>query len=292
MTTTQHDQAPPAGHSIDSVKTWRYLRLSMVAVVAGLAAAVLYEHFQVKGRDCFQTSISAYYYTPARGVFVAALVSIGVAMVCLRGNTPGEDLLLNLGGMFAPVVAFVPTLDPGTCWSVKSATEARAANIANNLSALLIVGALALAFALWRAWREPPSRRGRIALALAIMVWAAALLVHDFAGAFFDRNGHGAAATAMFLCIIGVACINVREFKRLHRRRTYWNRYTPIAAGMLVVLSAHLVTLIVHWIAGGELWSHETIVVESLLLLLFAAFWVMQTWELWDDGLRARPESH
>jgi hypothetical protein len=285
MTTPQHNQ-PSARHSIDSVKTWRYLRLSMVAVVTGLAAAVLYEHFQVKGRDCFQTSISAYYYTPARSVFVAALVSIGVAMVCLRGSTPWEDLLLNLAGMFAPVVAFVPTLDPGTCWSVASATEARAANIANNLSALLITGALALAFALWRVSREPPSRPARVALALAVAVWVAVLLVYEYAGDFFDRNAHGAATTAMFLCIIGVACINVREYKRLNRRRTYWNRYTPIAAAMLVVLATHLVTLIVHWITGKELWSHQTIVVESLLLLLFAVFWAIQTHDLWRDGLR------
>jgi hypothetical protein len=288
MTTTHHNQAPSARHSIESVETWRYLRLSMVAVVAGLAAAVLYEHFQVKGTDCFQTSISAYYYTPARGVFVVALISIGVAMVCLRGNTTGEDVLLNLAGMFAPVVAFVPTLDPGACWSVQSATEARAANIANNLSALLIVGALALAFAMWSAWREPPSRPARVALVLAVAVWAAVLIVYELAGPFFDRNAHGAAATAMFLCIIGVACINVREFKRLHRRRTYWNRYTPVAATMLVVLAAHLVTLVVHWITGAELWAHQTIVVESLLLLLFAVFWLMQTCELWDDGLRPR----
>jgi len=283
---TQHHTSPRARHSIDSVKTWRHLRLSMVAVIAGLAAAVLYEHFQVKGKDCFQASISAYYYTPARSVFVAALVSIGVAMVCLRGNTPGEDLLLNLAGIFAPIVAFVPTLDAGTCWSVESATEARAANIANNLSALLIAGALALAFALWRALREPPLRRAGVALALSIAVWAAVLLVHEYAGDFFDRNAHGAAATAMFLCIIGVACINVREFRRLHRQRTYWNRYTPVAAAMVAVLATHLVTLIVHWITREELWSHQTIVIESLLLLLFAVFWVMQTHELWDDGLR------
>jgi hypothetical protein len=289
MTMTQHDQEPRRRHSLDSVKTWRYLRLSMVVVVAGLAAAVLYEHFQVRGKDCFQTSISAYYYTPARSVLVVALVSIAVAMLCLRGNTPTEDLLLNLAGMFAPVVAFVPTLGAGTCWSVASATEARAANIANNLSALLTAGALALAFALWRAWREPTSRQARIALTLAITGWAAVLLVHDYARDFFDRNAHGAAATAMFVCIIGVACINVREFKRLHRQRTYWNRYAPVAGAMLAVLTTQLVTLIVHWTVGTNQWSHQTIVVEGTLLLLFAVFWVVQTCELWDDGLRPCP---
>ncbi len=285
---------PPRGvHTPDAVKTWRYLRLAMVAVVAALAAAVLYEHFQVD-RDCFQNSISAYYYTPARAVFVAALVSIGVAMVCLRGNTPGEDLLLNLAGMFAPIVALVPTLEPSICSSVQSAAEARGANIANNVAALLIAGGVALAFALWRARRDPPARgRGGAALALviALAIWAAVLAVYEGARSFFDSHAHGAAATAMFICIIGVACINVSEFERSDPRHTYWNRYTPVAAAMLVVLLAQLATQVEHWITDDRLWSHQTIVVESVLLLLFAIFWVMQTAELWGEGLRVNAES-
>ena len=299
MTTPQHNQASPAGHSIESVETWRYLRLSMVAVVAALAAAVLYEHFQVKGKDCFQTSISAYYYTPARSVFVAALVSIGVAMVCLRGSTPGEDLLLNLAGMFAPVVAFVPTPDPGSCSSITSAAEARAANIANNLTALLIAGGLALAFAMWSAWHEPspyessPQEpcRARIALAVAVAVWAAVLFVHAFAGEFFDSYAHATAATAMFLCIIAVVCINARELKTVDSKHTYVSWYAAVAVAMVVVLVVGLGAVIVHWLFGDELWSHLTIVVESLLLVLFATFWVIQTRELWGDGLRPQAKS-
>ena len=42
-----------------AVRTWHYLRLTMVALVLGLIAAVLYEHAQT---HCFQTSISAYWY--------------------------------------------------------------------------------------------------------------------------------------------------------------------------------------------------------------------------------------
>ena len=35
--------------ALEAVKTWRYLRLSMIALVIGLAASVLYEHAQVAG---------------------------------------------------------------------------------------------------------------------------------------------------------------------------------------------------------------------------------------------------
>lgn len=216
---------PAAGHSIDSVKTWRYLRLSMVGVVAALAAAVLYEHFQIKERDCFQTSISAYYYTPASSVFVAALVSIGVAMVCLRGSNRREDLLLNLAGMFAPIVAFVPTPGPGTCWSVQSATEARAAQCA------------------WRCGDRDVPPHHRRGLHQRFRVQAAAWTAHILEG--------------------------VRD----HCRRDD------------LVLAVQLATVVVHWVTNDALWSHQTIVVESLLLGLFAV-WAIQTCELWGPGLR------
>jgi hypothetical protein len=70
-----------------AVRTWHYLRLALVALVLGLVAAVLYEHAQV---HCFQTPISAYRYTPARGYFVAMLLGMSVCMVCLRGSTQGR----------------------------------------------------------------------------------------------------------------------------------------------------------------------------------------------------------
>jgi hypothetical protein len=87
-------------------KTYRYLRLALVALVALIMTAVALEW----GRThCLQTSISAYYYTPARSIFVGSLVAIGVALIAIRGRSDGEDALLNLAGMLAPVVAFVPT---------------------------------------------------------------------------------------------------------------------------------------------------------------------------------------
>ena len=107
-----------------AVRTWHYLRLALVALVLGLVAAVLYEHAQV---HCFQTSISAYWYTPARGYFVAMLLGMSVCLVCLRGSTEAEDILLNFAGMFAPVVAFAPT-PPESKDSLASRWQARCRN--------------------------------------------------------------------------------------------------------------------------------------------------------------------
>ena len=96
-----------------ALKTYRYLRLGMVAVLAALAISVVLELWNTSG--CLQRSISAYYYTPTHAVFVGALVALALAMITLLGNTPIEDAFLNLAGLFAPVVAFVPTSDANYC---------------------------------------------------------------------------------------------------------------------------------------------------------------------------------
>ena len=61
----------------------------------------------------WQTSISSYYYTPAGPVFTAVLCALGVCLVVLRGYTDAEDTALNLAGLSAPMVGFVPTPEMG-----------------------------------------------------------------------------------------------------------------------------------------------------------------------------------
>jgi len=88
----------------NEIKTWRYLRLAIVTLVLGLAAAVIWE-WHLAPHECLQQSISAYFYTPARGMFTGALIGIGVCLICIRGTTNAEDTALNLAGIFAPLVA-------------------------------------------------------------------------------------------------------------------------------------------------------------------------------------------
>jgi hypothetical protein len=86
--------------------SYRYLRIAMVGLLLALAAAVFY---QSSKQDSFLASVSAYYYTPAQAAFVGALIGLGASMIALQGVTPPEDMFLNLGGIFAIVVAIVPT---------------------------------------------------------------------------------------------------------------------------------------------------------------------------------------
>jgi len=43
---------------IEAIKTWRYLRLAIVALVVGLVVSIAFEWGEVNA-DCLQTSISA-----------------------------------------------------------------------------------------------------------------------------------------------------------------------------------------------------------------------------------------
>ncbi|MGN6415164.1 MAG: hypothetical protein ACTHL4_14505, partial [Flexivirga sp.] len=87
------------------VTTYRYLRFCLLALLLALTIALGIETV----RGGWQTSISAYYYTPAGPVFVAVLASVGVCLVALRGYTDAENVCLDLAGISAPMVAFVPT---------------------------------------------------------------------------------------------------------------------------------------------------------------------------------------
>jgi hypothetical protein len=137
--------------SQDAIKTYRYLRIGMIGAVVLLAASIAIERSKV---DCWQTSISAYYYTPVRAIFVGSMIAVGLSLIVYKGRA-WEDVCLNFAGMLAPVVAVVPTTDVGRCWSVApsplpvkadgSLADWVVTNIDNNIYALLIAGALALA---------------------------------------------------------------------------------------------------------------------------------------------------
>jgi hypothetical protein len=278
--------------AIAAVKTYRYLRLAMIALVVGLFACVLYEHGKTR-TGCWQTSISAYYYTPVQGFFVAALVTIGVSLVALRGNTDWEDALLNLAGVCAPVVAFVPYPGPGTCGSVLTDTKNRLVNIDNNMLGLLVAGGLGLVIVGVLAHRSALSDRADRPGAVALLgFWAIAVLyLASTAVYFWDRtllltHGHDVAAIAMFGFIFINVWLNAAALHRAHNAaatRSIWrNRYTVVGILMAVAVVANVVA----HLAGFDWW---VLTLETSMIILFAWFWIAQTIELWDQGLRGRP---
>jgi len=103
---------PP--QDVDARNTYRYLRAAPLVVALFLALGVV---FQWNTADCKEASISAFYYTSAHAVFVAALCAIGVCLIVYQGSSPFEDVVLNISGFLAFLVAMVPTYEavPSVC---------------------------------------------------------------------------------------------------------------------------------------------------------------------------------
>ena len=271
--------------------------MSHVGLVVLLAASVLIE-LQQTGFGCWRTSISSYYWTPVRGVFVGALVAIGTCLIVLKGNTPVEDVLLNVAGALAPIVAFVPILDPKECQSTPWAASADGrANIFNNVGAFLLAGLVAVAVAWWVARREGRGRLSRadlIGLLVTIALVLAGIALFLWAREFFDRWAHYLAAIPLFLVLVAVMVVNAVSYARTEAaqkgremgRTELANRYLAIAAlTVALVVTLGLVTWLGHW-------RHGTFWLEVVVIAAFAVFWAVQTAELWgeDEGLRPDPE--
>ena len=92
-----------------ALDTYRYLRGGIPVMLVMLGAALIIERARA---TCWQTSISAYYFTAAHAVFIGAICAIGTLLIVYKGSTDTEDVLLNLAGILAFVVAFVPTSRP------------------------------------------------------------------------------------------------------------------------------------------------------------------------------------
>jgi hypothetical protein len=219
------------------IKSYRYLRMTIVVLLIGLGAAVFHQarrqDFQLLG------SISAYYFTPVHGIFVGVLMAAGACMIALKGTTEMEDVLLNFAGMAAAVVALVPTtrgedfetavracrqkagpllteqaangqLD---CPTVEALAAATRANVENNMTSLLVIGGLGLVVAVLFALRDLQggglvSRTYLWGLGIAIVMWGISCVGLWVYTDWFIQYAHYVAAVMMFFCILIVAIAN------------------------------------------------------------------------------------
>lgn len=275
----------PELRSEHAIWTYRYLRIAMVGAVVVLAGSIALERSKV---ECWQTSISAYYYTPVRAIFVGAMLAVALALIAYKGKRPGEDICLNFAGMLAPIVAVAPTTDVGRCWSIRpiplpvnddgSLAGWVVANIDNNIQALLIAGFLGLGVALLTVIFVNKSAMAPVRvvergttlslLAAFLMLCAVWLLFEHWDN--FDRGSHGKAAFLMFVFLIG-AVIGKAFEHRGEPTKGYFPLYTAI--GSLMVVGGILISTLR---IGGE---HTVFVLEATEIVLFAVFWAVRTTE-------------
>jgi hypothetical protein len=240
------------------VKSYRYLRMTIVVLLVGLGVAVLFQTW----RQDFHLlgSISAYYYTPAQAIFVGALIGLAACMIALKGTYGAEDLFLNLGGMFAAVVAIVPSTrgedfqtavraceqqDAGPllteaassgidCPTIQALAAATRANVENNMVTMLVVGLVGLivtvAFAVVDLRMTRSAARGGVVreplvvsrfvggLVAAVVVWAGLGTAYLVDTDWFIRWGHYIAAAGLFVCVLVVTVANA--FRRDRKMRS------------------------------------------------------------------------
>jgi hypothetical protein len=77
----------------------------LLPIVMPLGYSITTVHWQL------MESLSIYYYTDVRNVFVASLCAVGVFLICYRYQH-WDDVISTFAGAFAIGVAFCPTLPP------------------------------------------------------------------------------------------------------------------------------------------------------------------------------------
>jgi hypothetical protein len=261
----------------------------MAVMIVMLGAAVICERLTA---TCWQTSISAYYFTTAHSIFIAALCALGVQFIVYRGSSDTEDVLLTLAGVLAFIVAMVPTTRPLLfCgrYSLPAEYEIKHA-ITNNVWAVVIALAVSRILS-WRLYRstntaQPKSVLGTVSTYILRAILSLGLVALIFFRNWFDSNAHGVAAVIMFLAIIITVVttaflVSRQDDAKSPHRRLYYVVYQGIAAAMIVTLIA---VVVLH--LALDSWNHWVIVVETLLILEFTAYWVIQTIELWRTPSR------
>jgi NADH:ubiquinone oxidoreductase subunit 6 (subunit J) len=294
----------PSDESVHTGRdTYRYLRAGMVVVIVMLFAAIFIDSVPT---DCWQGSISAYYYTAARNVFVATLCCLGIMLIVYKGSKDTEDVLLNLAGALAFFVAFVPIKIPDVagCRQVLPTAGEKSDAIANNFGAvivaLLVAGAIiAFVFVVDKVSRSETSDWGNRLRVISCIVLAGFVVAYFVFPEQFEAGAHWVAAVLIFVIIGAVVFINAylvsKQDKQDPATRERFRRRYRVIGWMMVgsVFGAGIVAAIGKFShPQGQAWNIPVFALETALLLEFALFWAFQTFELWDYADRNTLISH
>ncbi|KWX57599.1 hypothetical protein ASJ79_10990 [Mycobacterium sp. NAZ190054] len=262
------------------VDTYRYLRGGMAVMIVMLTVGVLIERAT---SDHWLTSISAYYHSAARNVFVASLCALGTLLIVYRGDSSSEDQLLNLAGLMAFVVAFVPipaqdavadpsVIDPGVVNSISAL-----------IAAIVVAQVLSWFIARVKGSERPPLTTGGWLARIAMWIVVVAGLLGFFGRrGSFDDDAHLPAAVVLFVAITLVVFISAwltykQDDALAPHRMAYCRIYLSIATYMVLSAVGTFSTVVLY-----PAWEHRLLVVEVLLIAGFAGYWTVQTVQLWN----------
>lgn len=280
-----------SGPSTSLERTYRYLRLSLVGIVVLIAVSLAVE-WMTEGP---LGSVSAAYYTPAGPVFIGGVFAVALALLVLSGHSFGQ-VSLDLAAIVAPLIAVVPApvfagdvpnlqLDCGA--SVEPCIPvAFLPAVHNGMTALVVTAAVGWVAALVLAGVQRAFSRRTVwglvvsgAIIVAVTAWW--MLAPDT----FLRAGHVVAAASFFAFIALAALASALDAGR-SRARGYRTVYLVIAIGIALTLLALLGVVVASLLGAAvpEPWRLSPVLLgEAVALALFAAFWIVQTVETWND---------
>ncbi|SDG33299.1 hypothetical protein [Microbacterium pygmaeum] len=278
--------ARPVESSTSLQRTYRYLRISIAATVVAIFVSVAVAAASVG----WLTSVSDYFYTPARNVFVGSLIAVSLALFALSGRGL-ERALLDAAALFAPLIAVVPTtLAPGTIPGVGLPCQYRCfppefePDAENGVITYVIVGGVAVLVALALvALQQSSFRSVAFSLGLAVAVLAAVGLTWLFARDAFLQQGHFVATVAFFALFAAVAVLNAfprGDAAPPPQAIRAW--YIAIAALLALVLVVYVALGVLGIVTRSGV--PVVLLVEAAALCLFCAFWVVQCIEKWNEG--------
>lgn len=280
-----------SGSSTTLERTYRYLRLSLVGIVILIAVSLAVE-WMTEGP---LGSVSAAYYTPAGPVFIGGIFAVALALLVLSGHSFGQ-VSLDLAAIVAPLIAIVPApvfagdvpllaLDcgaaPEPCVPVDFVPA-----VHNGMTALVVTAAAGWIMALTLAVVQRSfSRRSVWGLAVSGLMIAGVTGWWILAPDAFLRAGHVVAAASFFVFIALAALASALDAGRAGARG-FRAVYLIIAIGIVLMLLALLGVVLVSFFGGTvpDPWGISAVfLAEAVALALFAAFWIIQTIETWND---------
>lgn len=268
--------------TVTAQRTHRYLRIALFVAVVALAVSVGGDII-VRG-GVVLPSLSDYYYSPAGPMFTAALCVVTVALLALSGRD-AESTLLDVAAVFVPLIAVIPTGKDGS----PSVPAEFLPAVHNGVWTYVVVTTLLVIMGVVLAAAGLVAARRTFIVAATAAGTALAVGVLAFAPPWREQfpfpggvNLHLVVTIAFFAVFAAVPIVNALPRRREPGEGALGPGYRAI---YLAVPSLLVVTLVVTIVIGPRFPDAPVVFAgEATALALFAAYWLAQTVERWDQA--------
>lgn len=248
---------PRQSYDTHIFQTYFHLRTGMaaIAIVLPFALWLVGIVLDVPPRP----SMSAYYHSVMRDVFVGCLFGIAFCLFLYKGFSRSEDLALNAAGIMAIGVALFPTkvscMAPPPYEALHGTLKNENAKLTNT--------------AIDQIWSTASTHLDRT---------ADFLLTTQF-------SFHGAFALVFFFLIAYVAAVSARATLRLipdsRVREAFRWGYAALAISMVLVPLSTFIVFLLNPIGVKDCSNSLVFALEMGAIEVFGIFWLVKTIEIW-----------